>query len=137
MSVSPVPSTWSTPPTASDASPSSTVQICSESKAWSGPELPSDIATSHRLSSLAPSEGDASVVITAFGVAVRRVLSARTRPLLGHPDARPLHGFALQAIGSGSSISELGRRLGVSKQAAAKTASSVVRLGYASRAADR
>jgi DNA-binding MarR family transcriptional regulator len=54
----------------------------------------------------------------------------------GHPDARPLHGFALQAIGSGTSISELGRRLGVSKQAAAKTASNLERLGYASRASD-
>ncbi|MEO9174315.1 MAG: MarR family transcriptional regulator [Gaiellales bacterium] len=56
--------------------------------------------------------------------------------LRGHPDARPLHGFALQAIGSGISISELGRRLGVSKQAAAKTAANLERLGYASRAVD-
>jgi DNA-binding MarR family transcriptional regulator len=44
----------------------------------------------------------------------------------GHPDARPLHGFALQAIGStGTTISELARRLGVSKQA-----------GYVRRTAD-
>lgn len=49
----------------------------------------------------------------------------------GHPDARPLHGFALQAIGpEGSTVSELGRRLGVSKQAAAKTARNLHALGY-------
>jgi DNA-binding MarR family transcriptional regulator len=55
----------------------------------------------------------------------------------GHPDARPLHGFALQAIGrDGTTLSELGRRLGVSKQAAAKTAGALERLGYLERAAD-
>lgn len=52
----------------------------------------------------------------------------------GHPDARPLHGFALQAVGpEGASISEIGRRLGVSKQAAAKTVASLERLGYTVR----
>jgi DNA-binding MarR family transcriptional regulator len=50
----------------------------------------------------------------------------------GHPDARPVHGFALQAIGpDGAKIAEVGRRLGVSKQAAAKTIASLERLGYA------
>jgi DNA-binding MarR family transcriptional regulator len=53
---------------------------------------------------------------------------------LGHSDARPIHGFALQAIGpEGTTLSELGRRLGVSKQAATKTAASLERLGYVSR----
>lgn len=53
---------------------------------------------------------------------------------LGHPDARPIHGFALQAIGpDGATLSELGRRLGVSKQAATKTATSLERLGYVMR----
>jgi DNA-binding MarR family transcriptional regulator len=52
----------------------------------------------------------------------------------GHPKARPIHGFALQAIGpDGATVSELGRRLAVSKQAAAKTASSLERLGYVVR----
>lgn len=52
----------------------------------------------------------------------------------GHPDARPIHGFALQAIGpDGATVSELGRRLAVSKQAAAKTASSLEQLGYVVR----
>ena len=52
----------------------------------------------------------------------------------GHPDARPIHAFALQAIGpDGATVSELGRRLGVSKQAAAKTAASLERLSYVIR----
>ena len=55
----------------------------------------------------------------------------------GHGEARPLHGFALQAIGpGGSTVSELGRRLAVSKQAAAKTVASLERLGYVSREPD-
>jgi DNA-binding MarR family transcriptional regulator len=55
----------------------------------------------------------------------------------GHPDVRPVHGFALQAIGpDGATASELGRRLGVSKQAAGKTVDRLVELGYAERVAD-
>jgi DNA-binding MarR family transcriptional regulator len=54
----------------------------------------------------------------------------------GHPDARPAHGFALQAVGAaGVTSAELGRRLGVSKQAAGKTVDRLVRLGYVERAA--
>lgn len=55
----------------------------------------------------------------------------------GHPDVRPAHGFALQAIGrDGSTAAELGRRLGVSKQAAGKTVDGMERLGYVERGAD-
>ncbi|MFD8481712.1 MarR family winged helix-turn-helix transcriptional regulator [Kitasatospora sp. NPDC059673] len=55
----------------------------------------------------------------------------------GHPEARPVHGFALQAIGlEGASASEVGRRLGVSKQAAGKTVDRLEVLGYAERAED-
>ena len=54
----------------------------------------------------------------------------------GHTGARPAHGFALQAVGpSGVTAAELGRRLGVSKQAAGKTVDRLVRLGYVERAA--
>jgi DNA-binding MarR family transcriptional regulator len=54
----------------------------------------------------------------------------------GHPRARPIHGFALQAVGrDGVTVSELGRRLGVSKQAAAKTVASLEALGYVHRVA--
>ena len=55
----------------------------------------------------------------------------------GHHEARPLHGFALQAIGrDGCTASALGRRLGVSKQAAAKTVASLERVGYVRREPD-
>lgn len=52
----------------------------------------------------------------------------------GHGEARPIHGFALQAIGpDGATVSELGRRLGVTKQAAAKTAAGLEQIGYIAR----
>jgi DNA-binding MarR family transcriptional regulator len=52
----------------------------------------------------------------------------------GHPHVRPLHGFALQAIGAdGTTVTELGRRLGVTKQAATKTAERLEALGYVGR----
>lgn len=55
----------------------------------------------------------------------------------GHPDARPMDGFVFQAIGPyGTTAAELGRRLGVSKQAAGKTIDALERLGYVARAAD-
>ncbi|RKT83637.1 DNA-binding transcriptional regulator, MarR family [Saccharopolyspora antimicrobica] len=55
----------------------------------------------------------------------------------GHPDVRPAYGFAMQAIGpDGATASELGRRLGISKQAAGKTADRLEKLGYVERADD-
>lgn len=55
----------------------------------------------------------------------------------GHPDVRPAYGFAMQAIGPhGTTASELGRLLGISKQAAGKTVDRLVSLGYAERATD-
>lgn len=55
----------------------------------------------------------------------------------GHPDVRPVHGFALQAIGrDGATASELAGRLGVSKQAAGKTVDGLASLGYVERTAD-
>ncbi|MEU8816017.1 MarR family transcriptional regulator [Actinoplanes sp. NPDC048796] len=52
----------------------------------------------------------------------------------GHPDVRPAYGFAMQAIGSrGASASDIGRRLGVSKQAAGKTVDRLAALGYVER----
>lgn len=71
--------------------------------------------------------------------AFRAVIEALHRELAqrGHASARPIHGFALQAIGAGgATVSELGRRLGVSKQAAAKTAAGLERLGYVIRERD-
>lgn len=55
----------------------------------------------------------------------------------GHPDVRPVHGFALQALGDdGATTADLGRRLGVTKQAAAKTVARLRELGYVERAPD-
>ncbi len=55
----------------------------------------------------------------------------------GHPGVRPAYGFAMQAIGlDGATASELGRLLGISKQAAGKTVDRLEQLGYAERAAD-
>ncbi|HKN55934.1 MAG TPA: MarR family winged helix-turn-helix transcriptional regulator [Amycolatopsis sp.] len=55
----------------------------------------------------------------------------------GHPGLRPSYGFAMQAVGvQGSTASEIGRRLGVSKQAAGKTVERLEALGYAERADD-
>lgn len=55
----------------------------------------------------------------------------------GHPDVRPVYGFAMQAIGvRGASASEVGRRLGVSKQAAGKTVDRLAAIGYVERVDD-
>src|ERR1700689_3379305 len=55
----------------------------------------------------------------------------------GHPDLRPAHGFARQAIGhGGATATEAGRRLGISKQAAGKTIERLEELGYVHRAGD-
>jgi DNA-binding MarR family transcriptional regulator len=55
----------------------------------------------------------------------------------GHAGVRPVHEFALRAIDEGAgTASELGRRLGVSKQAAAKTIAALEHLGYVDREAD-
>ncbi|MFC4118632.1 MarR family winged helix-turn-helix transcriptional regulator [Nonomuraea zeae] len=55
----------------------------------------------------------------------------------GHPDMRPMHGFVMQAIGPGGTTAvELGRTLGVSKQAAGKTIDTLERVGYVERTAD-
>jgi DNA-binding MarR family transcriptional regulator len=55
----------------------------------------------------------------------------------GHPDMRPAHGFAMQAVGSaGATATEVGARLGISKQAAGKTLDRLEQLGYVERARD-
>jgi DNA-binding MarR family transcriptional regulator len=55
----------------------------------------------------------------------------------GHREIRPAHGFAMQAIGiHGATATEVGRRLGISKQAAGKTVERLEAIGYATRAGD-
>lgn len=55
----------------------------------------------------------------------------------GFPGVRPTHGFAMQAIGSGCTSVELAQRLGVSKQAATRTAQGLEALGLVERHANR
>ena len=55
----------------------------------------------------------------------------------GHPDLRPAHGFALQAIGPrGATATEVARRLGISKQAAGKTIDRLAEIGYVHKSGD-
>jgi DNA-binding MarR family transcriptional regulator len=52
----------------------------------------------------------------------------------GHPELRPAHGFAMRAVGTfGATAADVGRRLGVSKQAAGKTIDRLAELGYVER----
>src|SRR4051794_6405335 len=59
----------------------------------------------------------------------------------GYEDFRPVHDFAMRAIQSGAeSASDLGRRMSVTKQSAAKTIATLEERGYVARepdAADR
>jgi DNA-binding MarR family transcriptional regulator len=55
----------------------------------------------------------------------------------GHEGVRASHAFAIEAIGAGAdTASELGRRLSVTKQAAAQTIAVLEQLGYVERQAD-
>ncbi len=55
----------------------------------------------------------------------------------GYTDVRPVHEFAMRAIAAGAdNASALGRRLSVSKQAAAKTITVLQERGYVARDAD-
>lgn len=55
----------------------------------------------------------------------------------GHPGIRPAHDFALRAVAAGAgSVSEVGRRTAVSKQAAAKTVAFLEENGYVLRGPD-
>ena len=69
----------------------------------------------------------------------RALVDAATAGLAagGHGDFRPVHEFAMRAIAAGADgATELGRRTGVSKQAAAKTIAVLVERGYVATAAD-
>jgi DNA-binding MarR family transcriptional regulator len=74
------------------------------------------------------------LLLAGFQTLVDRLHAALAEQ--GHPEARPMHGFALQAVGSGSTATELGRTLGVTKQAAAKTIAGLEAAGYVARSAD-
>jgi DNA-binding MarR family transcriptional regulator len=55
----------------------------------------------------------------------------------GHPDFRPALELAMRAVSAGAdSASDVGRRTGVSKQAAAKTIATLTERGYVTREDD-
>jgi DNA-binding MarR family transcriptional regulator len=55
----------------------------------------------------------------------------------GHQDVRPVHDFAMRAIAAGAdNASELGRRLSITKQSAAKTIAVLQERGYVTRDTD-
>jgi DNA-binding MarR family transcriptional regulator len=77
----------------------------------------------------------ALLLLAGFQSMVDEVVAGLARR--GHPGVRPAHEFALRAIDGGAdTASELGRRLSVSKQAAAKTIAALEGLGYVDREAD-
>jgi DNA-binding MarR family transcriptional regulator len=95
------------------------------------------------VSNSAPGRGEPSAYgfelpLLLFG-GFRSVIDELHRELArrGHPDLRPAHGFALQAIGlDGATATETARRLGISKQAAGKTIDRMAELGYVQKADD-
>lgn len=69
----------------------------------------------------------------------RRLVDAAVQELAarGFEDVRPSHDFAMRAIDSGAgSASELGRRMSVTKQAAARTISVLLERGWIAREDD-
>lgn len=77
----------------------------------------------------------ALLLLGGFHAMVDEVIAELARR--GHPDLTPVHEFALRAIDEGAgTASELGRRLAVTKQAAAKTIAALERLGYVEREDD-
>jgi DNA-binding MarR family transcriptional regulator len=74
------------------------------------------------------------LLISAFRGLVDGVHERLTQA--GFPQLRASHGFAMQAIGKGCTSVELGQRLGVSKQAAAKTARALEEMNLVKRRAN-
>ena len=69
----------------------------------------------------------------------RTLVDAATAELArrGHEDVRPVHDFAIRAIAAGAdTASELGRRLSITKQSAAKTIAVLQERGYVARETD-
>ncbi len=84
------------------------------------------------------SQSGANLALLLLG-AFRSLATATTEELAarGFEDFRPAHEFAMRAIAGGAdNASELGRRLSVSKQAAAKTIAVLEQRGYVGRDPD-
>ncbi len=84
------------------------------------------------------SRSGANLALLLLG-SFRSLAQAATEQLAlrGFEDFRPAHDFAMRAIAGGAdNASELGRRLSVSKQAAAKTIALLEERGYVGRGLD-
>lgn len=78
----------------------------------------------------------AMLLLGGFTAMVDEVVAELDRQ--GHPGVTATHEFALQAIDAGAqNASELGRALGVSRQAAAKSIAALEDLGYVERRTDQ
>jgi DNA-binding MarR family transcriptional regulator len=90
--------------------------------------------------SISSSEGGAGYELPLLLLAAFRAVIDEAHEELatsGHPEMRPAHGFAMQAVGTfGATAADVGRRLGVSKQAAGKTIDRLAELGYVERGGD-
>lgn len=77
----------------------------------------------------------ARLLLDAFEACVGEVVAELGRA--GHPGLTAAHEFALQAVDDGAtSAASLARRLGVTRQAAAKTITTLEGLGYVVRGSD-
>jgi DNA-binding MarR family transcriptional regulator len=77
----------------------------------------------------------ALLLLGGFRVLVDAATEELTRR--GYPDVRPVHDFAMRAIAAGAdTASELGRRLSIAKQSAAKTIAVLQERGYVTREPD-
>ncbi|GAB7045573.1 MarR family winged helix-turn-helix transcriptional regulator [Catenuloplanes indicus] len=85
-----------------------------------------------------PSPTGADLALLLLG-SYRNLVNEVVRELeeRGYPDVRPSHEYAMRAIAAGASnAAELGRRLAVTKQAAAKTIAVLIERGYATSEVD-
>jgi DNA-binding MarR family transcriptional regulator len=77
----------------------------------------------------------AMLLLDGFNAMVDEVVAELARR--GHPGVTASHEFALQAMDGGAqNASELGRSLGISRQAAAKSIVALEQLGYVERQTD-
>jgi DNA-binding MarR family transcriptional regulator len=77
----------------------------------------------------------ALLLLGSFNAIVDEVVAELERQ--GHPGVTATHEFALRAIDEGAgSAADLGRTLGVSRQAAAKSIAALEELGYVERRSD-
>ena len=83
-----------------------------------------------------PEQLDVVLAALFAGLALNERVAERIREG-GFPDVRFSHGFVFQHLVPGPlPIGELARRMGVSQQAASKSAAELERLGYVERVAD-